>query len=173
MARLIVAALLVLLGAVLISAGFQEYVDGSCGAGECVFNRRLDDPIFVIFGALAIASGVLLFLNRLPLWKQRRELPPPANPTARKYQPPPSDRGPHAGLLFLALQDSVMTNAKTDGGPWLTALFIAIVLAAIGGGVWFARHRGPGEWRFHTPRYGLSGHTARCEPARWCRRSSL
>ncbi len=137
MARIIVAALLVLLGLMLISAGFQEYVDGSCGDGACVFNHRLDDPIFVIIGGLAIASGVLLFLNRFPLWRKRivEPIPPTTEQTRREKQYPPRNDG--ASFALLALQAD--TVVRTDGPEWLTALFIVIVVGGIIAAVYFYR----------------------------------
>ncbi len=144
MARLLVAGVLVLLGLVLISAGFQEYVDGSCGDGACVFNHRLDDPIFVIAGGLAIVSGVLLFLNKFPLWKQKRPLPPTETEQQRRENKyPPRNDGSSFALFALQAADTVAL-AEPGGVPWRTVLLITVVLVALVVGVWYARNRGPG-----------------------------
>jgi drug/metabolite transporter (DMT)-like permease len=50
------------LGVILILAGMQRYEEGSCAAGDCRFDWRLDDPVFVIVGALCVVGAVVLYL---------------------------------------------------------------------------------------------------------------
>ncbi len=133
MARLLVAGVLVLLGLVLISAGFQEYVDGSCAAGNCVFNHRLDDPIFVIAGGLAIVAGVLLFLNKFPLWRKQivEPIPPTTEQQRREKQYPPRNDGASFALFALQAVGDTSYAAERSGDVFGVTLFTFLTGAAI------------------------------------------
>lgn len=60
----ILGAFLILLGLVLTSQGFTSYVDGSCAAGPCAFEKNVN-PIMIIIGLAVAGGGLAIFTGRL------------------------------------------------------------------------------------------------------------
>jgi hypothetical protein len=66
---------LVLIGLVFaVGLSTQDYVEGSCGAGNCVFETHSPDFLPLAFGVILIVGGLYLAMRKTPEQRLRKRI---------------------------------------------------------------------------------------------------